>query len=271
MTPHPVHEPAVSRRLAVALAALALQALAGGPAQAQTRFEEADIFFELNATARDVGVHVSLDAGSWKELQILDPRGRKVIAVEPEGSAERIGLTELFFEGEEPSLREVPFSRFLALFPVGSYVFRGRTTGNQLLRSTDRLTADLPCPVRLTSPAADGRLPLDGLTVRWTAPAGTYDPDRQLCRGRDRVRIAGFQVVVEFVKEERDFLREFSVILSPGARRVQVPPQFLREGARFPDTALRVEVLALERSGNKTITERLYTCSAGVCRAEAER
>lgn len=258
MTPHPV------RRLAMTLAALAL----AGPAQAQTRFDEADIFFELNAADRDVGVHVSLDAGSWKQLEILDPRGRKVIAVEPEGSAKRIGLTELFFEGEEPSLREVPFARFLALFPEGRYVFRGRTTENRPLRSVDPLTADLPCPVRLTSPA-DGRVPLDALTVRWTAPAGTYDPDRQLCRGRDRLRSAGFQAIVEFAKEERGFLREFSVILSSGARQVQVPAAFLREGARFPGTLMRVEVLALERSGNKTITERVYGCTAGVCRPEA--
>ena len=223
----------------------------------------ADIFFELNASARDVGVHASLDATSWKELEILDPRGRQVVEVKPRGGARQIGLTELFFEGEEPSLREVPFSRFLALFPQGRYIFRGITTDNQPLRSTDSLTADLPCPVRLTTPAADGRVSLDALTVRWTAPSGTYEPDRQFCRSRDSIRLSGFQVVVEIAKEERDFLREFSVVLSPRARQVRVPAQFLREAARFPDTILKVEVLALERSGNKTITEQPISAMPG--------
>jgi hypothetical protein len=50
-------------------------AVPGGEAGAVEPFDEADIFFELNATAGDVGVHVSLDAERWKSLQITDPRG----------------------------------------------------------------------------------------------------------------------------------------------------------------------------------------------------
>src|SRR5687767_5786963 len=89
-------------------AALAWSVLPGGAAEA-IEFDEADIFYELNATDGDVGVHVSLDAESWRELRIESPRGQEIIEVEPQGSLQRIGLTELFFEGEEPSLEEVPF------------------------------------------------------------------------------------------------------------------------------------------------------------------
>ena len=269
MSPDPVKQ--VLGRLIRALASpaiLLLPALASGAAEAQTRFARADIFFELNASAGDLGVHVDLDAESWKQLLIEDPRGRRVIEVRPLGNAARIGLTELFFEGEEPSLEEVPFRQFLNLFPEGRYVFTGRTIGNQLLRSTDPLTAALPCPVRLDAPETDGNVSLDRLRVDWTAPPGTYDPDRKVCSARDPVSLTGFQVIVEFIKEERDFLREYSVILSSGTREALVPPQFLREGLRFPDTTLLIEVLALERSGNKTITEQTWTCNGGTCRPD---
>ena len=55
------------------------------------------------------------------------PTGQR-FKVQPEGNLKEIGLTELFLEGEEPSLDEVPFARFRSLFPEGDYVFAARTT-----------------------------------------------------------------------------------------------------------------------------------------------
>jgi hypothetical protein len=127
--------------------AAAILLLAGGGAAAvAAEFDEADIFLELNATDRDVGVYVSLDAESWRELRIEGPGGQRVIGVSPRGNLGRIGLTELFFEGEEPSLGEVPFARFRSLVPTGTYTFLGRTTEGEPLRSTEPLSAELPCP-----------------------------------------------------------------------------------------------------------------------------
>ena len=111
---------------AATLSAALVVAVPDGSVGAAGTVDEADIFFELNATAGDVGVHVSLDAERWKSLQITDPRGRDILRMEPQGSAAQIGLTELFFEGEEPSLNRVPFRRFLQLFPPGRYKFEGR-------------------------------------------------------------------------------------------------------------------------------------------------
>ena len=134
----------------VPLAILAWPVPPGGAAEA-LEFAAADIFYELNATDRDLGVHVALDAESWRDLRIEGPAGRTITRVEPEGDLKEIGLTELSFEGEEPSLDEVPFARLRSLFPEGDYVFLARTTDDRELRSTDPLTAELPCPVTVVS------------------------------------------------------------------------------------------------------------------------
>ena len=149
------------------LVLVAWPVLSTGVAAAATPFSIANIFFELNSTAGDLGVHVSLDGESWKILRVQDPQGREIVELEPKRGAKTIGLTELFFEGSEPPLVDVSFARFLELFPQGNYRFFGVTTGNQLLRSTDPLTPELPCPVKVVSPpprqagrARPGRHPL---------------------------------------------------------------------------------------------------------------
>ena len=69
-----------SRALCRRTLPLVLPAILAGPvpssgAAEAIEFTEADIFYELDATAGDVGVHVSLDAESWRELRIEGPTG----------------------------------------------------------------------------------------------------------------------------------------------------------------------------------------------------
>ena len=63
-------------------ALLAWPIITSGSAQAATSFSIASIFFELNSTAGDLGVHVSLDGESWKILRVQDPRGREIVELE---------------------------------------------------------------------------------------------------------------------------------------------------------------------------------------------
>jgi hypothetical protein len=256
MPARPVAGPS-RRRLSLPLAALLAGAALPGGAGA-IEFDEVDIFFELNATDRDVGVHVSLDADSWHFLQILSPQGRSYLKLFAEGKLGAVGLTELFLEGEEPSLLEVPFRRFLALVPPGLYEFKGETNEGQPLRSTDLLTTELPCPVRIVSPAVDDALPADEAVIRWRPAPGVFDPDTRLCdRSRD-VGLVAYQVIVEFANEAADLERDFVIDLPPTATTVTVPEGFLDEGAALDDTEFKVEILAIEDSGNKTISEREF-------------
>ena len=233
--------------------------LAGSPAAA-IEFDEADIFFELNATDRDLGVHVALDAEGWKELRINRPDGNRMIEVEPRGNLARIGLTELFFEGEEPSLVQVPAREFFRRVPPGTYTFLGTTTGNQPLRSTDRLTTELPCPVTVLSPPEDDPVDIGEVVVRW-APPGIYNADTQRCDRSRNVGLVGYQVIVEMANEARDFERDLVVDFSPDARRLFVPRGFLLQGARLPGTEFKVEIIAIEDTGNATIVEQDFEVS----------
>jgi hypothetical protein len=239
----------------VPLAVLAWQAPPSGAAEA-LEFAAADIFYELNATDRDLGVHVALDAESWRDLRIEGPAGRAIAKVEPEGDLKEIGLTELSFEGEEPSLAEMPFARLRSLFPEGDYVFRAWTTDGRELRGTDPLTAELPCPVAVVSPAEDEEVPPDGVVVSWQPAPGVFDPDAQRCDPGAEVGLVGYQVIVLLENEEEGLRREFLVDLPPAATEVPVPAAFVEEGARVGGTEFTLEVLAVEDSGNKTITAR---------------
>src|SRR5262245_29010057 len=86
-----------------------------GPSRpsAQVQLEIAKIYFEFNSTDNDLGVHVSLDGEDWKELKIKDPTGHVLFEVDGRGPYRELGMTELFFEGAEPSLDEVPLDDLL--------------------------------------------------------------------------------------------------------------------------------------------------------------
>ena len=244
------------------LSAALVATLPDGSVRAVERYDETDIFFELNATAGDVGVHVSLDAERWKSLQITDPRGRDVLRMEPQGSAAQIGLTELFFEGEEPSLRRVPFRRLLKLFPPGRYKFEGTTRKGETLRSKDTLSAQLPCPVRVVTPSPTAPTAADAVVISWETVPGVYDPDMAVCNFALDVGLVGFQVIAEAVNESAGTTRSYVVDLPRDATSARVPTEFLAPGVAVPGTEFRLEVIAIEDTGNKTITEANFQVNA---------
>lgn len=234
-----------------------------GSVRAVERYDETDIFFELNATAGDVGVHVSLDAERWKLLLITDPRGRDILKMEPQGSAAGIGLTELFFEGEEPSLKRVPFRRLLKLFPPGRYKFEGTTREGETLRSKDRLSAELPCPVRVVTPSPTVPTAADAVVISWETVPGVYNPDTAVCNFALDVGLVGFQVIAEAVNESAETTRSYVVDLPRDATSARVPTEFLLPGVAVPGTEFRLEVIAIEDTGNKTITEGTFHVTGG--------
>ena len=46
-------------------------------------FSEAGIFFELNDTEGDLGIHSSIDGGAYSRLTITDPRRHTILNVGP--------------------------------------------------------------------------------------------------------------------------------------------------------------------------------------------
>ena len=70
-------------------------------------FDEAELFFELNNTDGDLGIHALIDGDAWKRLEIEDPRERKMLDIKVKGRLRRQGLTEIFFESAEPTFDEL--------------------------------------------------------------------------------------------------------------------------------------------------------------------
>jgi hypothetical protein len=201
-------------------------------------FADARLKIEVNATDGDAGLQVFLDGEPWRAVSLYHPAGHKLVEITAKGPLKNYGLTELFSESSEPPFDEFPLEEFKRLFPEGVYSFRGRTIDGRQLRSSARLTHDLPHGPRILRPRADAEVPRDQVVVAWK-PVRTPGVD-----------IVGYQVVV--TREEP--LRVLSVDLPARARRLPVPAAFLQRGVEY-----KAEVLAIEAGGNQTLTEIAFT------------
>lgn len=131
--------------------ALAL-AITPAATMADEPFSVANIFFELNNTDGDLGIHALIDGDPWKRLKIEDTNERDMLNIHLRGHLRRQGLTELFFESAEPPFEigeadEVTLApeEFFARFPEGEEV-SGITLGGDELESTEIITHLMPAP-----------------------------------------------------------------------------------------------------------------------------
>ena len=248
--------------LATFLMGLVVLALAlPAPAGWAEEFEEANIFLELNDTDGDLGIHALVDGDAWKKLEIENPNERKILEVRARGRLRQQGLTEIFFESDEPTFDELPPEEFLLRFREGEYEFIGKTLEGTELESTDELTHVLPAPPEniLISgepaaedcdadplPSVDGDKPV---IIRWDAVTESH-PEIGTPTSSPDIDIVGYQVVVE---REEPTLLVFSVDLPPSVTRVRVPRVFIDLGEEF-----KLEILVREASGNQTAVETCF-------------
>ena len=230
------------RTLSVAL--LAMVGLLGtAPELWASPFEQAKIILEINASAGDGGIQISVDGEGWNRLTVFDPNGQRIFDVSASNSVGVTGVTELFFESAEPSFQDLPLDQLLARFPEGDYQFDGRTVEGERLTGKATLKHNIPAGPRIIWPPKGATLcPTAPLVIDWAPVTGAL-PGTNL-----PVTIVGYQVIVERVKPGR--LLVFSVDLRAPITRVKVPAEFLQANAEY-----QFEVLAIEQSGNQTITE----------------
>ena len=188
-------------------------------------FEEARIIIEFNSTAQDVGIQVFFDGETWKEVSIVSPDG-KITEVKGKGNVKDIGLTELFFEGDEPSLEDLPLDEFLALFPEGEYKFFGKGVEGEDMASTATFTHNIPCEPEIVSPEEGAVVdPNDTVAIRWKPVKNKVDNVTGECDEESEIDIAGYEIIIE--KEPFDPFHVFDVKLPASATRVRVPRAFL--------------------------------------------
>lgn len=205
------------------------------------RLADATMIIEVNSTDGDAGLQVFLDGEPWTRMKVRAPDGRTILDVDAQSRLNRFGLTELFSESNEPPFSELPLRRFKRRFPEGVYRFAGRTVEGRRLVGRARLSHDTPRGPRITAPAADATVAEDAVVARWR-------------RGRQPrgVRITGYRVIVE----REDPLRVFNADLPASVTSVTVPAEYLEPGVEY-----KLEIQAIERSGNQSISERSFRVS----------
>jgi hypothetical protein len=221
------------------------------PGEMPPRLTQAKLLIEHNSTDEDTGFQGFADGDPWNELTISGPGNVDIVRVTPAGGLFNFGLTELFFETDEPENAEVPIEEVLARLPEGTYTFRGvMVEGGGESTLTATFTHDIPAGPVLTSPP-DGAEDVDpsNTVVSWQPVTTDIDGEP--------INVVGYQVIVEEDAEPlfpQGFAQPvFSVHLPATATTVTVPAEFMQSGRDY-----EYEVLAIEESGNQTLASAAF-------------
>lgn len=223
-------------------------------------FETAYLYIEHNATDADTGVHGLFGGEAWSELCIWDPSGELILSVQPKGSLGELAISDLFFESREPPNDEHPIETLTAAFPEGEYTVGGTDFEGVARVGTATFTHDIPAAPVIATPevvedeeeGAENLVEREGLVVSWEPVAETLTGDP--------VTITAYEVIVTKVDHEdpNGFSRPiYDVHVGPEVTALPVVMEFLE-----PDTLYELEVLAIEVSGNQTISLGFFTTSS---------
>jgi hypothetical protein len=209
----------------------------------------AKLIVEYNATDEDIGVHGAFDDQGWSKLCVYDPGGRLVLRVSPQSQLKDLTMAGIFFESREPPIDAFSFEDLKAKFPEGRYNVRALSFDGKRLVGQATFTHDVPAAPTVTAPLDGAEVDPDDVTVRWKDVTKTVDGEP--------VTITGYEVII--TKEQHVDPHGFSqpiydVHVPPDLNSLSVPEEFFEPGTEY-----ELEVLALEKSGNQTISVSFFT------------
>lgn len=218
--------------------------------------DTAKLYVEYNATDEDLGVHGAFDDHGYAELCVYDPNGVQVLALKPQHQLQDLTMAGIFFESREPPVDEFNFDDIKKNFPEGQYEVRGTNFDGTGLTGAATFSHNIPAPPALVYPemtdeesAGDVVVPIDGLMIQWEDVTETVDGKL--------VAITGYEVIITRVENDdpHGYSRPvYDVHVLPDRNSLAVPAEFLE-----PGTLYELEILALEESGNQTITVSFFT------------
>ena len=171
-----------------------------------------------------------------------------VLSFQGRGELGDLGLTELFFESVEPENADVPLGELLATLPEGDYTIEGKAMENGesagKTSGTAWLTHNIPAGPALLSPGAGATIPATGLIASWSPVTETITGSA--------LTIIAYQLIIE--KDEPPHPHMIgkiglSIYVPASVTSIAIPDGFLE-----PGTPYKWEVLAIEESGNQTLS-----------------
>jgi len=229
----------------------------------ELEFEESQLFFELNNTDGDLGLHGKVDGEEWREIVLEDPTGRPLIEIENRGGVALQGLTELFFESAEPTFDNLNPSVFFARFPEGTYEWSGLTVEGEEIEGEAELSHKIPAApfVYVNGTAIEG---CDDIQFIDASATGSYaiSWDEVTMRhpvlgdrpGADDVEVDLYQFVLE--REEQNVAGEevteltVTMDIDSDVLHIDLPAGMIGVGQEIKN-----EVIARSEEGNQSATE----------------
>ncbi len=220
--------------------------------RAERPFAEAELFFELNDTDGDLGIHASIDGGPWTSLEIESPHDVSLLHISSRSRLRQQGMTQLFFESAEPPFDELDPADFFRRFPEGEYEIEGRADYGDELSSTAVLSHVLAAPpqnILLSGVPAAENCDADPLPLVATPVVIQWDPVTEShpeIGRRGPITVSRYQLFVEGPLN-------LSVDLPPAVTRFEVPAAVTGAGDEF-----KFEIIVREASGNNTAVESCF-------------
>jgi hypothetical protein len=233
-------------------------------------FKVANIHFETNASACDMGIQIKFDTDGITKGSVRDPNGHTIYSFTSKGNMKASGgQTEGFLEGIEPQITELlsalhcapsdeegqsTLADLFALWPAGDYTFEGTAKGAKF-EAKATLTHFIPAGPEIVAPTEGTIVPDAALVIQWNAVTDailTSNPNL------GPVDIVGYHILVEENVPDVEVTPEVDIDVDASQTSVTIPEQYLN-----PNTVYRFEILATDQSGNQTISEGFF-CTVGI-------
>ncbi len=256
--------PKLARHISLTLGtgALLLSAQSGlGQEGPELPFSEAQLYFELNHTDGDLGFHGLIDGDAWKSLEIEAPNESLLLNVWVRNNLRRQGMTEIFFESDEPSFDELSPAQFFSRFPAGVYEVEGITLEDEELEAEIRVSHVMPGPPgsikvngKNSAVNCDAALPVvsEPVTLDWNAVTKSHP---SVGTPNVNVTVLKYEVVGEIEREGKNpDVLVFTADLPRNVTKFEFPESFtgLAEGE------MKFEIVTKLTNGNQTAVESCF-------------
>lgn len=208
----------------------------------------AKLYIEHNAADEDTGVHGAFDDHGWSLLCVYNPKGKLILAVNPKKQLKDLTMAGIFFESREPPNLTFSIGDLMKDFPEGQYEVRGISFDGTGLIGAATFSHDIPAASTITFPMEEAVVNTSDLVVAWEHVTQTINGDP--------VNITGYEVIItkDVADDPNGFSRPtFDVHVPVDRNTLAVPFELLEPGTEY-----ELEILALEESGNQTITVSFF-------------